>query len=117
MEAFPYVPHSIIWEMLPARDLAALVRTCRSIHMFAESFLYRLNAVTPGHSAVMWVVEAAPPGVPQMQAAALGTLDKVRRFCRLAPDALLDPCYSTRQARDIDYYYSGPLNHLRVFDD
>ncbi len=53
----------------------------------------------------MWVVEAAPADEPQMKAAARGTLDKVRRLCRLAPDAWLDRRYRSGQISGKDCLY------------
>ncbi len=94
MEELPYVPASIVWETLSSRDLAALVRTRRSLRYDVEPFLYRRHAVTSTHSAVMWAVETAQPDKPETHTTALSTLDKVKQFCCLAPGAL-DLCYTT----------------------
>jgi len=92
MEQLPWVPAQIVWEVLHPRDLAAVVRTSRSLCYSAESVLYRLHAIGRWHSAVVWAAEAAHASRPETQAKAARTLDKVKMFCRLAPDAL-DSCY------------------------
>ncbi|KAK0729658.1 hypothetical protein B0H67DRAFT_559311 [Lasiosphaeris hirsuta] len=99
MEQLPYVPASILWEMLSSRSLAALAGTSRSLHCDVEPFLYRRHAVTPSHSAIMWAVETAQSDRAETQTTALATLDKVKQFCRLAPGAL-DVCYRTSRTQE-----------------
>ncbi|KAK3339924.1 hypothetical protein B0T25DRAFT_560898 [Lasiosphaeria hispida] len=98
MEHLPYVPASILWEMLSRRDLAAMASTSRLLCCNVEPFLYRRHAVTRTYSAVMWAVETAQLDKAETQITALSTLDKVKQFCNLAPGAL-DLCYRTKQTR------------------
>ena len=88
MEHLPYVPSSILWEMLSARDLAALARTSRLLHGNVEPFLYRRHALTQYCSAAMSAVEAANSDIPETCTRALAILDKVKQFCHMAPNAL-----------------------------
>jgi len=99
MENLPYVPSSILWEMLSPRDLAALGRTSRSLCYNVEPFLYRRDAITRQRSAVMWAVETAKADIPETCARALAVLDKVKQFCRLAPGTL-DLRYRARERID-----------------
>jgi ankyrin repeat protein len=92
MDHLPYIPSSIIWEMLSARDLVSLARTNRLLRCNVEPFLYRRHAITHQRSAVMWAIEIANLGMPETCTKALAVLDKVEQFCHLAPGALDLPC-------------------------
>jgi len=96
MDHLPYVPSSIIWENLSARDLVALARTNRLLRCNVEPYLYRRHAITHRPSAVMWAVETANLDIPGACTKALALLDKVKQFCQLAPGAL-DLSRSPRQ--------------------
>ena len=94
MDHLPYIPSSIIWEILSARDLVALARTNRLLRCNVEQFLYRRHAITHRPSAVMWAIETANLDMPETCTKALAILDKVEQFCQLAPGALDLPCSS-----------------------
>jgi len=95
MDHLRYVPSSILWEMLSARDLVALARTNRLLRCNVEPFLYRRHAITHRRSAVMWAVETANLDKPETCTRPLAILDKVKQFCHLTPGAL-DLPYSPR---------------------
>jgi len=94
MDHLPYIPSSIIWEILSARDLVALARTNRLLRCNVEQFLYRRHAITHRPSAVMWAIETANLDMPETCTKALAILDKVEQFCQLAPGVLDLPCSS-----------------------
>ncbi|KAK4213542.1 hypothetical protein QBC37DRAFT_463749 [Rhypophila decipiens] len=100
----PWVPCSVLWEMLSARDLAALNRTNRQLHCNVESFLYRRHGLGHGPevpSAVMWAVETADLDEPETCKLALAVLDKVKQFCCLDHPGALDCPYITKKSQDI----------------
>ncbi|KAK5659454.1 hypothetical protein OQA88_655 [Cercophora sp. LCS_1] len=107
LEHLTYVPASIVWEMLPARDLAAVTRTCHSLQDTAEPILYRRHAITATHSAIMWVVNKQTTPLT-----GLSTLNKVKQFCRLDPGAL-DVCYMSNWIQFVNpLRLSGPRTTL-----
>ncbi|KAK0712596.1 hypothetical protein B0T26DRAFT_714723 [Lasiosphaeria miniovina] len=88
MDKLPYVPSSILWEMLSACDLEALARTNRLLRCNVEPFLYRRHAIVDWGSAIMWAVDMADLDEPETCTTALAILDKVKQFCDLTPSAL-----------------------------
>ncbi|KAM7218463.1 hypothetical protein V8F06_006227 [Rhypophila decipiens] len=104
LSKLPWVPCSVLWEMLSARDLAALNRTNCHLHCNVESFLYRRHGLGRGHavpSAVMWAVETANVDKPETWKVALAVLDKVKQFCCLDRPAALDCPYITKKSQEI----------------